>query len=85
MDSAKTLDKKITNYLLKLNTRQKEAVLTVIKTFAEEQDIWEDEEFLSMLDKRASEFEEGKAKVFTLAEVQAKARKFHLNKIAKSK
>ena len=43
------IDKQINNYLEFLTTKQKEAVLTVMKTFAEEQEgynHWEDETFV---------------------------------------
>jgi hypothetical protein len=36
----KSLDKQINNYLGHLNTHQKEVVLSVVKTFAGEEDDW---------------------------------------------
>ena len=38
MTNAKTLDKQISNYLPRLTLRQKQTVLTVVKTFADEED-----------------------------------------------
>ncbi len=45
MSAAKVLDKEINHYLGHLNMHQKEVVLSVIKTFAnEENDWWDDVE-----------------------------------------
>lgn len=51
--------------------------MTVVKTFAEEQesDLWEDAEFIAELDRRTAEYESGKAKVLTLEELENKVRK----------
>jgi hypothetical protein len=78
MSAVKAIDKQINNYLGQLNEKQKKAVLTVVKTFAGEKaapDYWEDESFIKELDRRTAEYETGKAKVFTLAEMEAGARK----------
>ncbi|MES2703754.1 MAG: hypothetical protein V4649_14025 [Bacteroidota bacterium] len=40
MGAAKVLNKEINLYLDKLNTHQKEVVLSVVKTFAREEDDW---------------------------------------------
>lgn len=78
MGVIKTLDKKINNYLTQLNTKQKEAVLTVVKTFAEEETpAWKDKTFIADLDRRTAEYESGKAKTFTLEQMEANARKYH--------
>lgn len=77
MNTARSLDQEITQYLTQLNTKQKEAVLTVVKTFVEEQqeyDYWNDKSFIAELDRRTTEFEKGKAKVYTLDELEAGAR-----------
>ena len=42
MGAAQVLDKEINYYLGHLNTHQKEVVLSVIKTFANEEDAWWD-------------------------------------------
>ena len=53
----KTLDKQINNYLGILNTRQKKALLTVAKTFAEEQATNDySDEFKVELDSRYEEY-----------------------------
>ena len=63
MNSIASLDKKIANYVEQLNIKQKEAVLSVAKAFAEEganDDIWEDEDFVKEMDRRMKELESGK-------------------------
>jgi putative addiction module component (TIGR02574 family) len=79
MSAATKLDKQINNYLIQLNNKQKKAVLTVIKTFAEEQEneVWEDSAFIAELDRRTAEYESGKAKVLTLDELETRVRKVH--------
>jgi len=68
------IDKQIASYLCQLNTDQKKAVLSVVKTFAKEQDHWNDDEFIIEMDRRVQEFEAGKAKLYTLEELEFKAR-----------
>jgi len=72
MSAATKLDKQINDYLLQLNDKQKKAVLTVVKTFAEEQGnkLWEDSAFIAELDRRTAEYESGKSKVLTLNELE---------------
>ena len=57
--AATTLDKQINNYLGILNTRQKKALLTVAKTFAEEQGNDYSDEFKAELDSRYEEYKNG--------------------------
>ena len=40
MGAAKVLDKEINHYLEQLNSHQKEVVLSVVKTFAHEENDW---------------------------------------------
>ena len=69
------LDKQITQYLSFLNTEQKKAVLSVVKTFAhEEESIWKDKSFVAEMDKRFDDLESGKAKGITLDEMEAAVR-----------
>ena len=51
-----SLDKQINNYLSVLNIRQKKALLTVAKTFAEEQTNDYTDEFKAELDSRYEEY-----------------------------
>jgi hypothetical protein len=75
--SEAALDKQINNYLAQLNMNQKKAVLTVVKTFAEEHgqefDPWKDEGFVAELDKRMEELESGKEKGYAWEEVKQRA------------
>lgn len=78
MSAVTPLDRQISNYLAQLNPRQKKAVLTVVKTFAEEQDQefnpWKDADFVSDMDQRVAELESGKVKGYTWDEVKQRAR-----------
>lgn len=73
MDNVASLDKKIAGYVELLNAKQKRAVLSVVKAFAEEgtnDDIWEDEAFVKELDRRTKELESGKVKGYSWDEVK---------------
>ena len=63
MAAVKIIDQEITEYLPRLNTRQKMAVLNVVKTFAAEQQDWWDEiggEQQQAIDKSLTEIKAGK-------------------------
>lgn len=63
MGAVKSLDKEITQYLPKLNVKQKQTVLTVVKTFMQEQQDWWDEisvEQQKAIDKSLAEMKAGK-------------------------
>lgn len=78
MSAVTPLDKQISNYLTQLNSRQKKAVLTVVKTFAEEQDKefnpWKDADFVAGMDRRMAEMESGKVRGYSWEEVKQRAR-----------
>ena len=79
---AASIDKQINTYLEQLNSKQKQAVLSVVKTFAEnrhEDDLWEDKTFIAELDRRSAEYESGKATVLTLDQLETGARKKYRN------
>ncbi len=60
--TASAIDKQISNYLPQLTVKQKKAVLTVVKTFAEEQDEETNEyseAFKNELDNRFEEYING--------------------------
>ncbi|HEY4290040.1 MAG TPA: hypothetical protein VGN00_23230 [Puia sp.] len=72
------IDKQINTYLGQLNPKEKEAVLGVVKTFVEnrhDDDLLEGKAFIAELDRRTAEYESGKAKVLTLDQLEAKARR----------
>ena len=76
MGVVKSLDKEINHYLDRLNTQQKKVVLSVVKTFAhEEEDWWDDESFVKEMDKRVEELESGKDKGLSWEEVKLRARR----------
>ena len=87
MATPKTLDKEINHFLPRLSSRQKETVLNVVKTFAEEgeEDIWDDENFIAGLDKRTAEYENGKIKPLKLDELENNARKSYKAKAGRKK
>lgn len=77
MSAAKALDQEITSYLVQLSTKQKQAVLTVVKTFAgehEEESPWKDKNFIAEMDRRVAELESGKEKGHSWEEVKQRAR-----------
>jgi hypothetical protein len=73
-----SIEKKINDYLVRLSQKQKKAVLTVTKTFAEEQDgessVWDDKEFVAEIERRSDEMESGKVKSYNWQEVKQRAR-----------
>ncbi|MDR3669009.1 MAG: hypothetical protein P4L35_19440 [Ignavibacteriaceae bacterium] len=78
MKTAVTIDKQINTYLVQLNPKEKRAVLSVVKTFVEnrlEDDSVDGKAFFAELDRRTAEYEAGKAKVLTLDQLEARARK----------
>jgi hypothetical protein len=76
--ASSALDKEIAGYLPKLSVAQKKAVLTVVKTFAEE-----DASFSNTVNDRFAEYESGKTKGMTLDELEAKTRKAYKTKKSK--
>ena len=58
-----TLDKQIHKHLSKLSPKQKKAVLTVVKAFADEQgSLLDTPSFAEEMDRRIEELENGKVK-----------------------
>ncbi len=84
MGTANTLDEEINHYLHRLSSRQKKTVLSVVKTFAEEdgEDLWEDKIFLEKSDHRTAEYESGKIKPLTLTELEDTARKLYKHRFS---
>jgi hypothetical protein len=78
MDTSASINKKIVGYLDQLNTSQKKTVLNVAKALAEaatETDIWEDKAFVSEIERRTTELENGTVKGYTWEEVKSITRK----------
>ena len=63
----------------RLSLRPKESVLNLVKTIADEPEDnwWDDEVFITELNRRTAKYEAGKAKVYTLDRMEAKIRKEH--------
>jgi predicted transcriptional regulator len=62
MNAANSVDEEINQYLPHLNAKQKQAVLTVVKTFVEEQADWWDEmgpEQQALIDQALTEMRNG--------------------------
>ncbi len=71
------IDKKINDYLIKLNSKEKKAVLGVVKTFADKHvndEVWDDKTYLAEMNKRFKDYESGKVKTYSLDEVENRAR-----------
>lgn len=77
MSEAKKLEEQISSYLTKLNDDQKKAVLTVVKTFAKEEDYdhWNDPSFVEEMETRYNDLKTGKDKGMTLEQLEESARK----------
>jgi len=81
MAAAKPLDKQITHYLGHLSVQQKEVVLSVVKTFAgEEESWWDDKKYTAEMNRRFAEMESGKVNGYTPEEMEAGARQAYKNR-----
>lgn len=77
----KKLDKEIADYLLQLNTEQKKVVLSVVKSFAREDNSrWDNQQYIDEMDRRLSELESGAVKSLTLETLASEARKAYIKK-----
>lgn len=69
----RTIDLKIINYLKALNNNEKKAVLSVVKTFAEEHNDGFSDEEKAELDELRKQHRSGKSKSYTAAQVRKSA------------
>lgn len=64
----KTIEKQIEDYLSQLSPSQKETVLSVVKTIAnatqEQEEFWEDKDFVKEVERRTAEYENGTARLY---------------------
>lgn len=75
MGAVQPLDKEITHYLGHLSTEQKKVVLSVVKSFAREEEAWiDDKAYIEEMDKRFKELESGKIKGLKLDNLATRAR-----------
>ncbi len=79
MSAAKPLVNEITQYLGRLNTQQQKAVLSVVKSFVQEDEWWNNKEYIAEMDRRFSEMETGKLKTLSLDEAENKVRQSYKN------
>lgn len=81
MRLAQPLDKEITHYLGHLSTEQKKVVLSVVKSFAREDEAWiDDKAHIAEMDKRFKELESGKVKGLKLHDLATRARLAYKNR-----
>jgi putative addiction module component (TIGR02574 family) len=81
MGAAKPLDQEITHYLGHLSTEQKKVVLSVVKSFAREEEAWADDKaYIAEMDKRFNELEAGKVKGLTIDELAGRVRQAYKNR-----
>lgn len=81
MRAAKALDKEITHYLGHLSTEQKKVVLSVVKSFAREEEAWvDDKAYIAEMDKRFKELETGKVKGLSIEDLAARTRQAYKNR-----
>lgn len=79
MNAAKPLVNEITQYLQQLNPQQQKAVLGVVKSFVQEDEWWNDKEYITEIDRRFAEMETEKSNLITLDEAENKARQSYKN------
>ena len=81
MGAAQPLDKEITQYLGHLSTEQKKVVLSVVKSFAREEEAWiDDKAYIDEMDRRFKDLETGKVKGLKLEDLEARVRQAYKNK-----
>jgi putative addiction module component (TIGR02574 family) len=81
MGVAQPLDKEITHYLVHLSTEQKKVVLSVVKSFAREEEAWiDDKAYMDEMDRRFKDLESGKVKGLQLEDLATRARQAYKNR-----
>ena len=73
MGATSTVDKQISSYLKRLSMEQKKRILALLKSYVGEND--EKHSFETELERRISDYETGKAKVYTMEEAELLLRK----------
>lgn len=81
MGAAKPLDKEMTHLWGHLSIEQKKVVLSVVKSFAREEEAWiDDKAYIAEMNRRFTELETGKVKGLSLGDLASSARKAYKNK-----
>jgi len=86
MSESKKLDKEIESYMAKLTTKQKKAVLEVVKSLVEEEEVQYANRTTiteAEIERRFEELESGKVKGLTFEELMENVRKKHKEHKAK--
>lgn len=72
-----SVEKQIDSYLARLNSTQKKAVLTVVKTIALAQEdyanIWDDKDFVNEMNERTANYEKGTARLYKFEDMKKAA------------
>jgi hypothetical protein len=75
--NATTVEKEIIDYLAILSPKEKETVLSVVKTIAKAhtdyENVWDDKDFAEEMNSRVASYENGTAKVFKFEEMKKAA------------
>lgn len=75
MGAAKPLDKEMNHLWGHLSSEQKKVVLSVVKSFAREEEAWiDDKAYIAEMDRRYTELETGKLKGLSFDELATKTR-----------
>ena len=81
MGAVKPLDKEMNHLWGHLSTEQKKVVLSVVKSFAREEEAWiDDKAYIGEMDRRYTELETGKVKGLSLDELATRARQAYKNR-----
>lgn len=80
MGAATSIDKEINRYLNYLSIEQKKVLLSVVKNFTHEDEVWEEnEDFLSEMEQRFKDLDSGNVKGISFGQLKNRIRQSHKN------